>query len=64
MTDDSAVIRIEVRITGDGNDRLRVFEAPVSATDVGDLMARLGSALPEFETVRWETGYLPEPDQG
>jgi hypothetical protein len=60
MTDDSSTIRLEVRITGDGNDRLRVFEAPASTTDVGDLMARIGATLPEFRTIQWETGYLPK----
>jgi hypothetical protein len=55
---DERIIRVDVRVTDDGNDRPRVFEAPVTAVDVGDLMARFGSALPEFETVAWETGYL------
>jgi len=53
-------IRIEVRVTGDGSDRLRVFEAPASAVQTGELMARFGAALPEFETVIWETGYLTD----
>lgn len=60
MTNDTPTIRIEVRITGDGNDRLRIFETPASTTDVGDLMARIGAALPEFRTTQWETGYLPQ----
>jgi hypothetical protein len=67
MTDNPPTIRIEVRITGDGNDRLRIFQAPANTTDVSDLMARIGAALPEFGTVTWETGYLhetPSPNPG
>jgi hypothetical protein len=57
---DDAMIRVEIRITGDGNDRIRVFEAPASATAAGELMTRFGATLPEFKTVAWETGYLAD----
>lgn len=53
-------VRVEVRITGDGNERIRVFEAPANAIDPGELMAAIGAALPGFDTVAWETGYLAE----
>jgi hypothetical protein len=59
---DESTIRIEIRVTGDGNDRLRVFEAPAGRVEVGELMARFGEALPEFETLVWETGYLTETE--
>jgi hypothetical protein len=54
------MIRIEVKTTGDGSDRLRVFETPASTVQAGELMARIGAALPEFETTVWETGYLTD----
>ena len=50
-------IRVSVTITGDGA-RVRVFEADPGATDVAELMSRIGAALPGFDTVYWETGYL------
>ena len=53
-------MRIEVRITGDGNDRLRVFKAPADTVQAAELMARFGATLPEFEATTWETGYLPD----
>jgi hypothetical protein len=54
------MIRIEIKVTGDGSERLRVFEAPASTVQAGELMARVGAALPEFETITWETGYLTD----
>lgn len=61
---DGGRIRISVTITGDGpGARVRVFEADPGATDVTELMSRIGAALPEFDTVHWETTYLsPAPE--
>jgi hypothetical protein len=54
------MIRIEIKVTGDGSNRLRVFEAPANTVQAGELMARFGAALPEFKTTTWETGYLTD----
>lgn len=54
-------IRIEVRITGEegGGQRLRIFEAP-AGTDVTGVLADVAKVVPPtFETVEWETNYLP-----
>jgi hypothetical protein len=53
------MIQIEIKITGDGSERLRVFEAPANTVQAGELMARFGAALPEFETITWETATSP-----
>ncbi|MGH3937538.1 MAG: hypothetical protein ACRDTG_02720 [Pseudonocardiaceae bacterium] len=56
---DDQIIRVEIMITGDGNGaRRRVFEASANATDVTELMARIGKSLAEFKTVEWVTDYL------
>jgi hypothetical protein len=61
MTEQAQPIRIEVRITGeeDGGERVRVFEAP-AGIDVAGILANIATVLPPaFETVTWETSYLP-----
>lgn len=64
MTTDNK-IRITVTVTGDGSgERVRVLEASPDAVDVTGLMARVGVAFPEFETVDWHTDYLADTETG